>query len=256
MSSGSDQSGVKSPRKYIDDFGGDRKVVRLSKGKNKIYEVIVREGVFFKYREGDATISEVVISSQVFQNASMKTTINEHKLLNTFETDDMNIVLDTILQKGTLQQGTEEVDNDTERLRKEIIQNIHDHFVSTNGEKVPLIQIENAIEKVDFQIDTKKSPGPQAKKIVVLMKEILEMKSVTKGKGAIVTIEKGYVKDALKIIQKHGKVDRCHHSEKKRAKNDPLRHGTAYKVTVRNMQVLKNNLEAEMDGSFEVYVTS
>lgn len=233
-------------------IGTDQKLVRYHQGK-QTYEVIVREGLVRKYREGEASLADVLVSLQVFHDARRMTKVNVTNLVEAFQVDDMNGVLDTILKKGVMQQGEKERKEDTQRLRNAVIQKIHDDYFSPNGCKVPLTRIENALKKANVKIDGKKSADGQVDGVVRSMKEVLDLRRTGMETRAIVTVEKGCAKQALKILIKLGKVDSSYCTTK--SKSNCLRGaGVVYKVTVRKLEDLKSSLEAGMESPFEVEV--
>jgi ribosome maturation protein SDO1 len=143
------------------------------------FEIVVKPESAFEYRLGKITsLSEVLVTNRIFEDANKGLRVSEDKLQKTFGTQDSIKIADIILKKGTLQLTTEQRKKMVEQKRKKIISFISRQCVDpkTNLPHPPL-RIERALAQIHYSIDPSKEVEKQAKEIIHLLRPVLPLKT-------------------------------------------------------------------------------
>ena len=142
------------------------------------FEILVKPQPAFSYRLGKTTsISQVLVTENIFTDASKGTRASDERLQKAFRTTDPVKIAEIILKNGILQLTTDQRRRLTEEKRKQIISFVSRHCVDprTNLPHPPL-RIEKAMEQIHFSIDPFKEVEEQAKEIIKLLRPILPLK--------------------------------------------------------------------------------
>jgi ribosome maturation protein SDO1 len=143
------------------------------------FEIVVKPEYAFEYRLGKITsLSEVLVTNRIFEDANKGLRVSEDKLQKVFGTQDSIKIAEIILKKGTLQLTTEQRKKMVEQKRKKIIAFISRQCVDpkTNLPHPPL-RIERALEQIHYSIDPSKEVEKQAKEIIHLLRPVLPLKT-------------------------------------------------------------------------------
>ena len=152
-------------------------IARLTKDKSH-FEILVKPQNALSYRNGKlSTISNVLITDQIFSDANKGKKASEEQMQTAFETTDPLKIADIILKKGTLQLTTEQRRKMVDDKRKQVVDFISRQAVDpkTNLPHPPM-RIENAMEQIRYLIDPYKPVEEQARDIVKLLRPILPLK--------------------------------------------------------------------------------
>lgn len=182
-------------------------LVRLKRGK-KTYEVMVQEGLVPKYREGNLSISDVVLTPTVFTNASKGEKASADQLQSAFETDDVNAVIDQILRKGEAQESASERKDKMDAKRREIINAIHKGYQSPDGKPIPIPRIENALDTVRPRIDVEQDAERQIDAMSAKLAAVMPMKRAKSGMEGVISVPLHLSGAAASVIRKHARVHR------------------------------------------------
>lgn len=181
-------------------------LVRLKKGK-KTYEVLVNEGMVNKYRDGSLTkVSDVVITPVVFLNSTKGDKASSEQLKSVFDTDDVNNVIDIILRTGEAQESAGERKDKMDAKRHEIITYIQKNYVTPEGQTLPLVRIENGLNKVRPRIDVDVDAGRQATAMFDKLREAMPMKKKSGEMEGTITIPMKHIGAVNSVVRKHASV--------------------------------------------------
>lgn len=183
-------------------------LVRLKKGK-KTYEVMVEEGMVAKYREGKVTrVDDVVAAPIVFINASKGTRASAEQLNESFQTDDVNAIIETILQKGEAQESAGERKEKHDAKRQEIIMAIQKNYVGADGRPLPVMRIENGLDQIKPRIDVDVDATRQVTAMFQKLSAVIPMKKSSSGMAGTVTVPSRLAGAVSGIVRKHATVER------------------------------------------------
>ena len=156
----------------------DRYTIARITRDSEHFEILVKPQPAFSYRLGKITsISQVLVTENIFTDASKGTRASDERLQKAFRTTDPVKIAEIILKNGTLQLTTDQRRRLTEEKRKQIISFISRQCIDpkTNLPHPPL-RIEKAMEQIHFSIDPFKEVEEQAKEIIKLLRPILPLK--------------------------------------------------------------------------------
>lgn len=155
-------------------------VVRLSLEGDK-FELLVKPDPALEYKLGKRTdISSVLVSEDVYSDASKGSRASGEKLTKHFRTTDTAEVAKQILARGELNLTTDQRRKMVEEKRKQLVQLINRSFVDPKSHLPhPVTRIEAAMDEARVSIDPYKRAEDQAKTVVDALRKILPLKSET-----------------------------------------------------------------------------
>lgn len=149
---------------------------------DEIFEVVVDPDLAVAFREGKTSdISEVLKSRHVFSDAKKGLLAPESRIMQVFNTGDMDKAAETIIRQGEIQLTSEYREMMREEKRKRII-----GIISRNGVDPkthlphPPQRIENAMREAKVRIDEFKSSEEQVSGIVNQLRPIIPISFETK----------------------------------------------------------------------------
>lgn len=183
----------------------DYTIARITRD-DEHFEILVKPEPAFEYRLGKIkSISKVLVTDRIFEDANKGLRVSEDKIQNAFGTQDPLKIADIILKKGTLQLTIEQRKKMVEQKRKKIISFISRQCVDpkTNLPHPPL-RIERAMEQIHYSIDPFKEVEKQAKEIIQLLRPILPLK--TEEVSVSVHIPAEHAAKAYGTVKSFGKI--------------------------------------------------
>jgi ribosome maturation protein SDO1 len=155
-------------------------IVRLILDGDK-FELLVKPDPALEYKMGKRfDISSVLVSDEVYTDASKGSRASSEKMMKRFKTVDWAEVAKQILARGELNLTTDQRRKMVEEKKKQIVQSINRNFVDPKTHLPhPIIRIEAAMEEARVQIDPFKRVEDQAKTIVDALRRILPLRSET-----------------------------------------------------------------------------
>ncbi|MEM3587888.1 MAG: ribosome assembly factor SBDS [Candidatus Jordarchaeaceae archaeon] len=156
---------------------GDTVIARLETHGEK-FELLVDPYKAWNYRRGqNVDLSEVLKSFTVFTDAHKGLKANESKLLEVFETTDVNKIAPIILKKGFIQLTTEQRREMINSKKKQIINILARNCINPQtGLPHPPARIERAMEEAKVPIDLWRSPEEQAKDVLKMLQPIIPIR--------------------------------------------------------------------------------
>ena len=143
------------------------------------FEILVKPDPALDYKLGKIKdVSSVLVSDEIYQNSGKGTRASSEKLQKAFNTEDVMIIAEKILQKGDLNLTTDQRRKMTTEKRKQIITFIAKTFVDPRSHLPhPPLRIEQAITDARVSIDPFKNVDEQVKDIVENLRSIIPLKS-------------------------------------------------------------------------------
>ncbi len=151
---------------------------RYSAGGEK-FEILVKPDPAFDFKQGKPVpLSEILVSDEIYSDASKGLRVSEEKLMKVFQTTDPLKVAEVILRKGELLITAEQRRRMLEEKRKQIISFIAKNYVDpkTNLPHPPT-RIEQAMAQAKVAIDPFKDAEEQAKVVVEKLRSIIPLKT-------------------------------------------------------------------------------
>jgi ribosome maturation protein SDO1 len=152
-------------------------VARITRDGER-FEILVKPRPALDYTMGKiSSVSDVIVTSTIFSDASKGAKAGEDKLRASFKTVDPTKIAETILKNGTLQLTTDQRRQLTAEKRRQITAFIARQAVDprTNLPHPPL-RIETAMDQVHYSVDPFKGAEEQAKEMIKLLRPILPLK--------------------------------------------------------------------------------
>lgn len=151
---------------------------RYSVGDEK-FEILVKPDLALKFKQGKpVSLSEILVSEEIYSDASKGLRVSEEKLKKVFQTTDPIKVAKVILEKGELLITAEQRRKMIEDKKKQIISLIAKNYVDpkTNLPHPPT-RIEQAMAQAKVTVDPFKDAEEQAKVIVEKLRSIIPLKT-------------------------------------------------------------------------------
>lgn len=170
------------------------------------FEILVKPELAFDYRLGKITsLSELLVTNRIFEDANKGLRVSEDKLQKAFGTQDPLKIAGVILKKGTLQLTMGQRKKLVGQKRKKIVSFISRQCVDpkTNLPHPPL-RIERAMEQIHYSIDPFKEVEKQAKEIIQLLRPVLPLK--TEEISVSVHIPAEHAAKAYGTVKNFGKI--------------------------------------------------
>ena len=179
-------------------------LARIKKfGKN--FEISIDPDKALAYKEGNATLREVLHSDQIFIDAKKGEPAKESELQKVFETTNAETIADIILKKGEIQLTAEHRAEERKQKLNKIIHLININAVDPNTNLPhPVTRIELAFEQAKVQIDYNKTAEEQLDPIIKQLRPIIPI-SIQK-KLLTITIPATYAGKAYGAIQSKHKL--------------------------------------------------
>ena len=153
-------------------------IIKLILGNDK-FELLVKPDQALEYKLGKRSdFSSVLISDEIYSDASKGSRVSSDKLNKHFKTTNTNEIIKQILSRGELNLTTDQRRKMVEEKRKQIIQYINKNYVDPKTKLPhPIQRIENALENVRVIIDPFKKAEDQIKTVVDSLRKILPLAS-------------------------------------------------------------------------------
>lgn len=156
---------------------GDTVIARLEI-RGERFEILVDPNKAWEYRRGQKVdLAEVLKSFDIFDDAHKGLKATEGKLLEIFETTDINKIAPIILKKGFIQLTTEQRKEMINNKKMQIINILTRNCINPQtGLPHPPTRIERAMEEAKVSIDLWRSPEEQAKDVLKMIQSIIPIR--------------------------------------------------------------------------------
>jgi len=155
----------------------DAVLARLEKG-GKRYEALVDPDLVEQWKEDSSTIQldEFMAMDEIFHDARAGERPTEEALMNTFETLDVETILNIILDKGSIQLTTAQRKARVEHMRQQIIHHIHSQAIDPKSKSPhPRTRIELALQESKYSVDPFKRLEEQIKDAIAKLKPLIPL---------------------------------------------------------------------------------
>ena len=155
----------------------DAVLARLEKG-GKRYEALVDPDLVEQWKEDSSTIQldEFMAMDEIFHDARAGERPTEDALMNTFETLDVETILNIILDKGSIQLTTAQRKARVEHMRQQIIHHIHSQAIDPKSKSPhPRTRIELALQESKYSVDPFKRLEEQIKDAIAKLKPLIPL---------------------------------------------------------------------------------
>ncbi|MEM0382701.1 MAG: ribosome assembly factor SBDS [Candidatus Anstonellales archaeon] len=142
------------------------------------FEVLLDPDKTYAYLEGTKKdLNNILVVEEVYKNFKKGERQSPSNIKKAFGTDDIQIILKTILEKGEVQLTTEQRRKMVEKKRKQIIDFLAKNCIDGQTNlPIPPLRIENAMNNIKYNIDPFKPVEQQAKEILEQLRKILPIK--------------------------------------------------------------------------------
>ncbi|CAI8371613.1 MAG: Uncharacterised protein [Euryarchaeota archaeon UBA443] len=155
----------------------DAVLARLEKG-GKRYEALVDPDLVEQWREDSSNIEldDFMAMDEIFHDARAGNRPTEDALMNTFETLDVEKILNIILEKGSIQLTTTQRKSRVENIRQQIIHHIHSEAIDPKTKSPhPRTRIELALEESKYSVDPFKRLEEQVNDAIAKLKPLIPL---------------------------------------------------------------------------------
>ena len=155
----------------------DAVLARLEKG-GKRYEALVDPDLVEQWKEDSSNIQldEFMAMDEIFHDARAGERPTEEALMNTFETLDVETILNIILDKGSIQLTTAQRKARVEHMRQQIIHHIHSQAIDPKSKSPhPRTRIELALQESKYSVDPFKRLEEQIKDAIAKLKPLIPL---------------------------------------------------------------------------------
>jgi len=155
----------------------DAVLARLEKG-GKRYEALVDPDLVEQWKEDSSTIEldDFMAMDEIFHDARAGERPTEEALMNTFETLDVETILNIILDKGSIQLTTAQRKARVEHMRQQIIHHIHSQAIDPKSKSPhPRTRIELALQESKYSVDPFKRLEEQIKDAIAKLKPLIPL---------------------------------------------------------------------------------
>ena len=180
-------------------------IIKLILGNDK-FELLVKPDQALEYKLGKRNdFSSVLISDEIYSDASKGSRVSSDKLNKHFKTTNTNEIIKQILSRGELNLTTDQRRKMVEEKRKQIIQYINKNYVDPKTKLPhPIQRIENALENVRVVIDPFKKAEDQIKTVVDSLRKILPLASEMLQLNII--IPRSFASNSINFIKSSGSL--------------------------------------------------
>lgn len=153
-------------------------IVRLSAGNEK-FEILVKPDPALEYKLGKKMdISNIMISDEIYSDASKGTKSSTEKLMKAFRTTDQFEIAKQIMAKGDLNLNTDQRRKMIEEKKRQIVEYINKNFVDPKTHMPhPISRISTVLDDARVAIDPFKRLDDQIKNIIEPLRKLLPLKS-------------------------------------------------------------------------------
>ena len=155
----------------------DAVLARLEKG-GKRYEALVDPDLVEQWKEDGSTIEldDLMAMDEIFHDARAGERPTEEALMNTFQTLDVEAILNIILEKGSIQLTTAQRKARVENMRQQIIHHIHSQAIDPKSKSPhPRTRIELALDESKYSVDPFKRLEDQVKDAIAKLKPLIPL---------------------------------------------------------------------------------
>ena len=155
----------------------DAVLARLEKG-GKRYEALVDPDLVEQWKEDSSNIQldDFMAMDEIFHDARAGERPTEEALMNTFETLDVESILNIILDKGSIQLTTAQRKARVEHMRQQIIHHIHSQAIDPKSKSPhPRTRIELALQESKYSVDPFKRLEEQIKDAIAKLKPLIPL---------------------------------------------------------------------------------
>lgn len=155
----------------------DAVLARLEKG-GKRFEALVNPDLVEQWKEDASNIEldDFMAMDEIFHDARAGERPTEEALLNTFQTLDVETILNIILEKGSIQLTTAQRKARVENMRQQIIHHIHSQAIDPKSKSPhPRTRIELALDESKYSVDPFKRLEDQVKDAIAKLKPLIPL---------------------------------------------------------------------------------
>lgn len=155
----------------------DAVLARLEKG-GKRYEALVDPDLVEQWKEDASSIDldDFMAMDEIFHDARAGERPTEEALMNTFQTLDVEAILNIILDKGSIQLTTAQRKARVENMRQQIIHHIHSQAIDPKSKSPhPRTRIELALDESKYSVDPFKRLEDQVKDAIAKLKPLIPL---------------------------------------------------------------------------------
>lgn len=152
-------------------------LARLEKG-GKRYEALVNPDLVEQWKEDASTVEldDFMAMDEIFHDARAGERPTEEALMNTFQTLDVEAILNIILEKGSIQLTTAQRKARVENMRQQIIHHIHSQAIDPKSKSPhPRTRIELALDESKYSVDPFKRLEDQVKDAIAKLKPLIPL---------------------------------------------------------------------------------
>ncbi len=180
-------------------------VVKLRKG-SKVYEILADSKLALAFKNGKSvSISDVVVTEEIFYDAKKGTRASEADLERTFGTKDKLELCKLIVKEGQVPVTAEILKENLEMKRKQIVELIHKNVVDPHtGKPHPAQRIDAAITEAKIKIDENKSAEQQLQDVITNIRPIIPIKMEVR--ELMITFQPQYSNKVYTLVKRLGKI--------------------------------------------------
>ena len=152
-------------------------LARLEKG-GKRYEALVDPDLVEQWKQdsSDIELDDFMAMDEIFHDARSGERPTEDALMNAFQTLDVEVILNIILEKGSIQLTTAQRKARVENIRQQIIHHIHSQAIDPKSKSPhPRTRIELALEESKYSVDPFKRLEVQVKDAIAKLKPLIPL---------------------------------------------------------------------------------
>ena len=152
-------------------------LARLEKG-GKRYEALVDPDLVEQWKQdsSDIELDDFMAMDEIFHDARSGERPTEDALMNAFQTLDVEVILNVILEKGSIQLTTAQRKARVENIRQQIIHHIHSQAIDPKSKSPhPRTRIELALEESKYSVDPFKRLEVQVKDAIAKLKPLIPL---------------------------------------------------------------------------------
>jgi len=185
----------------------DYTLVRYSFEGEK-FEIMVKPDPALDYRLGKKKdISSILVSDEIYTDASKGTRPTAEKLQHAFQTEDPAEIAEIILKKGDLNLTTDQRRKMVEEKKKQIVTFIAKTYVDPKTHLPhPPLRVEQAMKDGRVSIDPHKTVDEQVKDIVEKLRSIIALKS--ENLKLEITIPAQYASQSYAVLKSVGSLNK------------------------------------------------
>ena len=130
----------------------------------------------WKEDSSNIQLDDFMAMDEIFHDARAGERPTEEALMKTFETLDVETILNTILEKGSIQLTTAQRKARVEHMRQQIIHHIHSQAIDPKSKSPhPRTRIELALQESKYSVDPFKRLEEQIKDAIAKLKPLIPL---------------------------------------------------------------------------------